>query len=389
MRPGLGGEIGGEALDEITPAPRIDDARRARFLLQEQLRVAGDAGGKIGGQRQRLVERIRVQRLGSPLRCRHRLDAGARHIVEHILGGETPAGSLAMGAKRQGALVFRVEALDELGPDHPRGPHLRHFHEEIHADGPKEREAWRELVDAEPHGDAGLGIFESVRQCVGKFEIGGRSGFLHVIAGDRDRVEFRHPLGGIFENVGNDPHRLGGRIDESVPHHELFQDVVLDGAGELFRRHALFLARHDIERHDRQHGAVHGHRHRHLVERDAIEQGAHVVDRIDGDAGHADITRHPRMVRIITAMGGEIEGDGEAHLPGFQIAAVEGVGILRRREPRILPDGPGLRRIHGGVGAPEERRQARPCIEEVDALHVPFAVGTLDVDPFGRRPRLA
>jgi hypothetical protein len=35
---------------------------------------------------------------------------------------------------------------------------------------------------------------------------------------------------------------------------------------------ALFLGGDDVERHDRQHGAVHGHRHAHLVERDAVEQ---------------------------------------------------------------------------------------------------------------------
>ena len=32
----------------------------------------------------------------------------------------------------------------------------------------------------------------------------------------------------------DDPHRWAGRVDVGVPHHELFQDVVLDGAGESF-----------------------------------------------------------------------------------------------------------------------------------------------------------
>jgi hypothetical protein len=27
----------------------------------------------------------------------------------------------------------------------------------------------------------------------------------------------------------------------------------------------------------------------HLVQRDAVEQGAHVVDRVDRDTGHADV----------------------------------------------------------------------------------------------------
>ena len=44
-------------------------------------------------------------------------------------------------------------------------------------------------------------------------------------------------------------------------------------------RHALLLGGDDVERQHRQHRAVHGHRHAHLVERDAGEQRAHVVDR--------------------------------------------------------------------------------------------------------------
>ena len=50
----------------------------AALLLQEDLRVAGDAGGEIGRQRQRLVERVGVQRLRVALRRGHRLDHGAR-----------------------------------------------------------------------------------------------------------------------------------------------------------------------------------------------------------------------------------------------------------------------------------------------------------------------
>ena len=77
---GLVGEIVGEPLDIERAAPRIDHARGAAFPLQHDLGVAGDAGGKIGRQRQRLVERIGVQRLRAALGRRHRLDARcARH----------------------------------------------------------------------------------------------------------------------------------------------------------------------------------------------------------------------------------------------------------------------------------------------------------------------
>ena len=151
-------------------------------------------------------------------------------------------------------------------------------------------------------------------------------------------------------------------------------------------RHALFFRRDDIEREHRQHRAVHGHRHAHLVERDAGEQRAHVVDGIDRDARHADIAGDARMVAVIAAVGGEIEGDREALLSGGEVAPVEGVGIFRRGEAGILPDGPGLRRVHGGVGAAQERRLAGISVEEVEAGEVGFAIDRLDRDAFRRLP---
>ncbi len=153
--------------------------------------------------------------------------------------------------------------------------------------------------------------------------------------------------------------RRRGRIDIGVAHHEFFEDVVLDRARQLRLRHALFLGRDDVEREHRQHRAVHGHRHAHLVERDAGEQRAHVVDRIDRDARHADIAGHARMIAVVAAMGGEIEGDREALLPGGEIAPVEGVGIFRGGEAGILPDGPGLRGVHRGVGAAQVTARCR------------------------------
>src|SRR5713226_5426339 len=87
-------------------------------------------------------------------------------------------------------------------------------------------------------------------------------------------------------------------------------------------------------------------------------------------------------------MGGEIERDREAFLPGGEVAAVERVGIFRRGEPGILPDGPGLVDIHGGVGAAQIRRDARPGLEEVDAVEVGLAIAGLYEDALGREPRL-
>src|SRR3546814_5221187 len=73
-------------------------------------------------------------------------------------------------------------------------------------------------------------------------------------------------------------------------------------------------------------------RHRHLFERDAVEQDLHVLDGIDGDARLADVADDARMVGIVAAVGGEVEGDGQAALPRLEVAAVEGVRFLRSEE---------------------------------------------------------
>ncbi len=149
-------------------------------------------------------------------------------------------------------------------------------------------------------------------------------------------------------------------------------------------RHALLLARDDEEGEDRDHRAVHRHRHRHLVERDAVEQDLHVVDRVDRDARLADIAGDARMVAVIAAMGGEIEGDRQPLLPGGEVAAVEGVRFLGGREAGILADRPRPPGIHRGAHAARERREAGQA--GVDACDVLGGVERLDVDPLGRVP---
>jgi len=273
-----------------------------------------------------------------------------------------------------------------LAQQQPCRAHLGDFHEEVHADRPEERQPRREAVDVEARGKSRAQIFDAISQRIGELEILRRAGFLHVVAGNRDRIVFRHFLRGVREDVRDDPHRRQGRIDIGVAHHELFQNVVLNGAREFFRRHALFFRGRHEQREDRQHRAVHGHRHAHLVERNAGEQRAHVVDGVDRDTGHADIARDARVIAVVAAMGSEIEGDRKALLSGGEVAAVEGVGILRRGEAGILPDGPGLVDIHGRVGAAQIGRDAGPGLQEIDAVEIGFAVARLDQDAFGREP---
>ena len=192
VRPGAAGEVVGQLLDVGRPAPRVDDPRRAGLLLQQQLGVAGDPGGEVGRQGQRLVEGVGVQRLGVPLGGGHRLEAGADDVVVDVLRGQRPARRLRVGAQRQRLRVLRAGLLHQLGPEQPPRTELGDLHEEVHADRPEERQPRREGVDVHARRLARPQVLDAVGEGVGQLQVGRRPGLLDVVAGDRDRVEPRH-----------------------------------------------------------------------------------------------------------------------------------------------------------------------------------------------------
>ncbi|MEJ0044439.1 MAG: hypothetical protein WDM81_20440 [Rhizomicrobium sp.] len=74
------GQRMGQRLDIVRAAERIDHLGDLAFVLQDELRVARDAGGELGRQRDGLVEGIGVQRLGAP-----NTDARASIVVRTTL----------------------------------------------------------------------------------------------------------------------------------------------------------------------------------------------------------------------------------------------------------------------------------------------------------------
>ena len=169
-----------------------------------------------------------------------------------------------MGAQHHRLGILRVELLHDPPPQQARGAHLGDLEIEVHAHRPEERQATGELVHVHAAGDAGAHVLEAVGKRESELDGLVGAGFLDVIAGDRDRVELRHVLCGIAEDVGDDLHRRRRRIDVGVADHELLEDVVLDGPRELVLRHALLFGGDDVPRENRQHGTVHGHRDRDL-----------------------------------------------------------------------------------------------------------------------------
>ena len=280
-----------------------------------------------------------------------------------------------MGAQRQRFRVLRIKLFYQLGPDHAGRAHLGDFHEEVHANRPEERQTRREFINRKTRRLTGARIFDAIGQRIGELKISRRTGFLHVIAGNRDRVEFRHVLRGKGKDVRNDAHRWFRRIDIGVAHHEFFQNVILNGARKLFVLHTLFFGSGNIKRHHRQNRAIHGHGNRHLIKRDAIKKGAHVIDAVNRHTGHADITGDTRMITVIATVGRQIEGNRKAFLPGGKVAAIERVGFLGGGETGILADRPGTLHIHGGIGAAQKWRHARHGVQVINAVQIPGPIG--------------
>ena len=258
----------------------------------------------------------------------------------------------------------------------------------IHADGPKERQTGCEGVDRHACVHARTEVLQTVGQRVCKLDVGRGSRLLHVVARNGDRVELGHVLRGVFEDVGDDLHRELGRINIGVAHHELLEDVVLDRTRQLVEGASLFETRNDVERQNGQHGAVHGHRHRHAVERNAVEEHLHVLHRADRHAGLAHVAHYARMVGVVAAVRGEVERHRQTLLACGEVAAVEGVGLFGGRESGVLADGPRAHHVHRGIGTAQERGDTRRIVQVLHAFEVFDRIGALDGDLLGRQPRL-
>ena len=300
-------ELVGQGLHVVGTCPRVDLLADLGLVLDVDLGVAGNTSREVGGQRDGLVEGVGVERLGVSQHGCHGLDTGAAHIVEWILLGERPARCLGVGAQSERLRILGSEALHNLGPQETSCTHLGNLHEVVHADGPEEREARSERIDVDACVDTCAEVVHTVGEGVGQLDVGSGTCFLHVVAGDGDGVELRHLLRSVLEDVGDNLHGECWWVNVGVTHHELLQDVVLDGSGHLLELCALFQTCVDVEGEDGEHGTVHGHGHGHLVQWDAIEEHLHVLEGTDGYACLADVTHDARIVGVVTTVSGEVE----------------------------------------------------------------------------------
>ena len=291
-----------------------------------------------------------------------------------------------MGAQHQALRVLGIEALHDPAPQQARGAHLGDLEIEVHPDGPEKTQPPGKAVDVQTLGQRGLDVFLAVGQRESQFQRLVRAGFLHVVARDADRVELGHLLRRVLDDVADDPHARLGRVDVGVAHHELFEDVVLDRPAELVLWHALLFSGDHITGEHRQYRAVHRHRHRHLVERNPIKQDLHVLDRVDRHAGLADIASDTRVVAVIAAVRGQIEGHAHPLAASRKRFAVESVALLGGGKARVLTDRPRTHRVHRGLRAADERLEARQRVGVLQVGGVGRGVQRLDGQALRRDP---
>ena len=153
--------------------------------------------------------------------------------------------------------------------------------------------------------------------------------------------------------------------------------------------HALGLRRGDVQREQDRRRRVDGHRRRDVTQRQAIEQHRHVRQAGDRDADPADLALRGRGVGVVAHLGRQVEGDRQAGLALLQQVAEPPVGLLGRREPRVLAHRPEAAAVHGRLDAAGERVLARPAevARLVETGRVGGRVQVPDLDARGRLER--
>ena len=170
---------------------------------------------------------------------------------------------------------------------------------------------------------------------------------LQVVAAHVDRV----PLGRVAHRVGDgvdgEAQARPGREDVGPAAQVLLDDVVLRRARQQRRVDALVLRVRHVEPEQPRRRGVDRHGGVHRLDRDAVEQLAHVAQMRHRHAHLADLAGRLGGVGVVAGLGGQVEGDGETGLPLGQVRPVELVGGTSRRMARVGAHHPRSRHAAG------------------------------------------
>ena len=104
-------DLVGQRLDEVGAGERVDGVGGAGLVGEDLLGAQRDARGALGRQRERLVEAVRVQRLGAAADGGEALQRDAHDVVLGLLRRQRHAAGLRVEAHRLRLRVLGPEAL--------------------------------------------------------------------------------------------------------------------------------------------------------------------------------------------------------------------------------------------------------------------------------------
>src|SRR5262249_21924706 len=154
-----------QLFDRVRAAERVCRAGDARFVCDHLLGSQRNAGGMFGGQSQRLVHRIGMQRLGSAQYRGQRLDGSPNDVDFRLLSGQCRAAGLGMKSQSHGARISCAEAVPHYaGPHPPCCAELCDFLEKLIVRIEEKGKARSKVIYVEPAVPRGLNIGYGITQ---------------------------------------------------------------------------------------------------------------------------------------------------------------------------------------------------------------------------------
>src|SRR5208337_2694049 len=238
----------------------IDRVGDAGLVGDDLLRAQGDQRRFFGGQRQRFIHRIGVQRLATAEDRGQRLDGHAHDVVFGLLRGERRPSRLRVKPQQQRTWILGPETIaHDFCPQPPRRAVLGYFFQQIAVRVEEKRKLRRKFVDLQARVERRLYIRDAIGKREGYFLDRGRARLSNVVAGNGDDIPLGNSFSAPSKNVGDDAHCRTHRINVRAARDVLLEDVVLDRAGKFRQAGALFLGHGNIKAQQYRGGRVDGH----------------------------------------------------------------------------------------------------------------------------------
>ena len=203
------GQTLGEVLDVVGTCGGVGHLVEVGLFLEDELLVAGDTVGEVGGDLKRRVERHHGEGIHTAEDGRHGTCGGAQHVDIRIVEAHAEFGVGRMDV-HLGVLFLASVGLHDVGPQQTIGTQLGQFHEVVLSDGEVEAHLGCNFVD----GQTFLGEFVEVLGTHGEAEghllDDGGTGVGKHMAVDADGLEvrnlsFHHDVGqlhiGVFSHI--------------------------------------------------------------------------------------------------------------------------------------------------------------------------------------------